>query len=127
MNGQQLLKLAGILDLGDIEGRMGVYLNDSREEKARGMINRETDDSFAIRHPWLTGIPTLGLWPIIAQSGAVERITRQMQRDDPALAKSVGAVAEKRRVQNLEAFNADTKRHEADRYSNAIAAAGKVN
>ena len=58
------------LRLGDVEDRIGTYLPDELEGKTSGMIANETAESFAIRHPFLTGIPTLGIWPGIAKENA---------------------------------------------------------
>lgn len=70
------------LDVNDIEDNLGFYLNDKTEKKVRGLINQENANNFALKHPIITGIPTLGIWPLIAKEKAIDNITRKLLRNN---------------------------------------------
>lgn len=102
IKGQIGLQKQAKVRVGDIEDRLGVYLPDSLEEKARGMIADETARSLGIRHPWLTGIPTLGLWPAIAHENAISRISRKLPRSDEGLRQDIAAVRNQRHQREVD-------------------------
>jgi len=80
----ELEKIAVSID--SIENRIGGYLTDEQEEVARDLIKKEKAKSFIMRHPWLTGLPTLGILPMAAHSIAQERIAKKMILSDPVIA-----------------------------------------
>ena len=95
------------LRVGDVEDRLGFYLSDMNEHKARKLIAERKNKSFALRHPWLTGLPTLGLAPAIAKERAVSRITNRMLRDDRKLRKQLGMTQEREHRRSVEKAKAE--------------------
>lgn len=76
------------LTMDSIEDQLGYYLNDKEEIPVRQMIAEQKNKRFALRHPFLTGIPTLGLAPIISQSNATNEIVRQLIKSNPIFQKA---------------------------------------
>ena len=70
------------LRVGDIEDELGVYLTDKNEEVARKLIRQQEKKRFGLRHPWLTGIPTLGIWPAISKARATDAIVNRLMRQN---------------------------------------------
>lgn len=54
-------------------GNVPYHLSDREENAARKSFGKSAKKSIAIRHPVLTGIPTLGIWPGIAKARAYSR------------------------------------------------------
>ena len=81
-----LMKIA--LKVKHIEEEFGDYLSHKDEAKAKKLIGKAKEKSFILRHPYLTGIPTLGIAPLIAGSKAKEGIVRNMARSDKKLLKN---------------------------------------
>ena len=92
----ELLKQAKKLDLDDIERHMGMYIRDSKDQD---LVNRGIDEaydkSFPLKHPYLTGIPTLGLAPAIAKDSAKDKIMHDLLRSNPEMHKEYLAAQEK--------------------------------
>jgi len=63
----QLAKTAAVklarrfYDVADIEDEMGTYFPDELENVVRNRVNQQRENSFALRHPIITGVPTLGI------------------------------------------------------------------
>ena len=115
----ELSKIAKLIDVDKVEDTLGVYLDDIRERKARQLIDQAYDKSFSLRHPFLTGIPTLGLAPLIAAGNAHDAIRRGLLRNDPELRERVGQVEETSHRRNVEM-------DEANRFSHISGAAGSL-
>lgn len=77
------------LGIDEVEDTLGVYLNDKTELQARDLINSQYAQSFALRHPVLTGIPTLGIAPAISYGRAMNKITRTLLKTNPELRAEV--------------------------------------
>ena len=110
------------LTVSDIEDALGDFLPDRHEDVARALIKKKTDNSFAIRPPFLTGVPTLGLWPAISKGKAVDSIVRSMSRKNPDIASMVRDNTARIRREEIEDAELQTANDEANRYSNAIGA-----
>ena len=82
---EKILEKVSKLTVEDVEDRLGVFLPDKWENEARRLIAKEKGRSVALRHPVLTGIPTLGIWPAIAHAKGKERVSRIMLRQDARL------------------------------------------
>lgn len=123
---QTFEKIASYLDLSDVEDRVGVYANDDYEPMIRGAIAKERDNSFALRHPVLTGIPTLGIAPAIAKENALDNITRHMARRDMGIANLLKAKEDRNEARALKQQELAIKRDEANRYRNAVQAGAKA-
>jgi hypothetical protein len=100
---------------------MGVYLSDKDEETARGLLKSEVGRRFVLRHPWLTGIPTLGLAPAIAKDQAYSKVMRKMLRGSPSLQKRHGNWLSEARNKRREEYEANTKRLKATETSRTAA------
>ena len=64
----------------DIERRVGMYFNDNEEATVRRMIGQQEAKRFALRHPKLTGIPTAGRAPALAERDAKREIVHSLLR-----------------------------------------------
>lgn len=78
-------KSARIFEMDDVENEMGMYFNDSLEPYVRKAVNAQYDKRFVLRHPWLTGIPTLGIAPAISKANATEEVKRQLVRKNSGI------------------------------------------
>ena len=96
----ELTKVA--LKMSDVEDHMGLYLDKKHHGKVREMIKKRKDKSFVLRHPVLTGVPTLGLAPAIARARAADRIKRELLRGDKGLRKAHEKAMDKRHAQDVE-------------------------
>lgn len=76
------------LRVSDIEDEVGFYATDKQEAKIRDLIKQKKSKSFILRHPILTGVPTLGIAPAVAKGRAVRSITRTMSRKDKKFGKA---------------------------------------
>jgi len=81
-------------------------------ELAEELLQKEKDKSFALRHPFITGLPTMGLWPLIKEQYALRRSGRKLMRKDPEFAAHVREI-------NDEAVRQQASLDEANRYRNA--------
>lgn len=77
------------LTIDDIEFPIGEYLTDEQEEYARPLIEEQNAKRFALRHPFLTGLPTLGIWPLIAEGRATNEVLRPMTKKFPELNEKI--------------------------------------
>lgn len=78
-----------------VEDRAGVPLNKEEEQKARQLLQSQVDKSTVLQHPYLTGIPTLGIAPAIAGSQASDKAFRKMRRENPELVERIQQQKEK--------------------------------
>jgi hypothetical protein len=70
---------------GSMPGRFSTHLNDEEEEVARELFGKAIKDSFVLRHPWLTGIPTLGIAPMRASANAYSDAVKVLRKKFPKL------------------------------------------
>jgi len=118
----EIKKVAG-LDVGNIEDDLGVYLNDATEEQARNLIDQRKKQSFGLRHPFLTGIPTFGIWPAISRENAIDFITRKLMRSNPDLKSEVLGVQAAERADEFEQMKAQAALDTANQGRNTVIAA----
>ena len=76
---QEMSKIA-FLRVEDVEDNLGTLLPEQALPWAQGKVEDAVDNSFSLRHPWLTGIPTMGIAPAVAHALATQAITRDIQR-----------------------------------------------
>jgi hypothetical protein len=69
----------------DVETHLGFLLPSDQDEKINEMAEQAVKKSFILRHPFLTGLPTLGLAPAIAHSNAIENIARNILKKEMSL------------------------------------------
>lgn len=79
------------LRMEDIEDNIGTYFNDRHEPFVRRLVAQENQNRMGLKHPILTGIPTLGIWPAIAKQKGVDSVTRQLVRNDQAIRQAYAA------------------------------------
>ncbi len=111
-------KLSGF-GVSDVENRLGLYLSDRAENKVRKDIAMAKNKSFALRHPVLTGIPTLGIAPAVAKDRAITNISDNLLRRDLKLRKQYRDVVDARRARGIEKYKLETERIKADQASRA--------
>lgn len=120
----ELTKVA--LKMSDIEDKMGLYLDKKHHGKVNKMIDERKKKSFALRHPILTGIPTLGLAPAMAKAKATEKIKRQLLREDGGLRKAHEKAQDKMHSRRMEEGRLAVEHEKANapvRAASSIAAA----
>ena len=83
-------KLARVLEVKDIErglvagpGRLRLRGNQLKETEE--MVEEQYAKRLGLRHPWLTGIPTLGIWPAISKAKAESAIYDALSEKSPKL------------------------------------------
>jgi hypothetical protein len=89
------------MEAEDVADRLGIYFNSKQKAMAEDLLDKEKQKSFALRHPILTGIPTLGILPAIAQSKAMRKIEHQIMAD-PAVRKAVDNALEQEHRREVE-------------------------
>jgi len=121
----ELEKIAKIR-VGDIEDVVGGYLSDSLEDEARDLIAKETAKRFAVRHPVLASLPTLGLpiWPSISKGKAIDKITKSLARKHPEIRKMKAKSEKDAYRAMIEQQKLDIESDKANQLSNAATAAG---
>jgi hypothetical protein len=89
-------KVAKILDLSDVENKLDYYFPDEEEEDIRERIKDQYSKRLGLRHPILTGLPTLGIWPAQSKFFAVGEITRGLFKKDKDLQRHYQGVQARR-------------------------------
>ena len=113
------MKKTAKLNVSDIEDEIGAYFGDKDEAKVRNLIGKARAKSFSMRHPILTGIPTLGIAPHMANEKAKGKILRQLLRGDLKMRKAHGAKQSRDRANRIEAHKMNTERLKATEKSRA--------
>jgi hypothetical protein len=109
-----------------------VRLTDEEEVKARDLLQDRVDNSFSLRHPWITGIPTLGIAPGIARVRAYDAVGSKMRRDTPELRERIMDANKRANAYNREVYNEGKEERIADadrklKYQGMALAAGVAN
>jgi hypothetical protein len=120
----ELMEKVAKLNVSSFENRAGFYVNDKDETKIRSMIRDLKSKSFVLRHPWITGIPSLGIAPAIAQGRATNSILARMIRRDPDFKKRYTNFHREQRNQRARNYTAETARLKATQAERSTAAAG---
>jgi hypothetical protein len=89
----KIVKEAAFLDVDKVEDAMMQYLSGQPAKDAARLVE-EHKGNIAIKHPILTGIPTLGIWPLVARGKALDKITRVLSRKYPEIKEEL----EKKRI-----------------------------
>jgi len=66
-----------------MRGERMPFLKGKDEEAAQGAWSELEGKSLGLRHPYLTGIPTLGIWPSISRANALDEMPRLMDKRSP--------------------------------------------
>jgi hypothetical protein len=75
-------KNASILEVGDVENEIGTIFPNELESRVRRDIEGQYGKRFALRHPILTGIPTLGIAPAVSYRNAMGEIKKEFQSEN---------------------------------------------
>jgi hypothetical protein len=75
--------------VSDIEDEMGSYLSPKEAPKVQQNLNTEAEKHFSLRHPYLTGIPTFGAWPISVHDKLKDKVMRELLRSNPRYQKAM--------------------------------------
>lgn len=90
-------------------GNVPYYLSDREERVARKSFAKSKEKSVALRHPVLTGIPTLGIWPGVAKGRAYRAAATDVEKHYPVAG---------RRARRSRMINASKRREEIIRELN---------
>jgi len=85
-------KMARFFDIKDVEsglvpGEGRHRLRGDQLSLAKDLIEEQHGKRVGIRHPWRTGIPTLGIWPAISKALAKGEVLDSLSDKYPALEK----------------------------------------
>lgn len=85
-----LIKIAKKLNISNFEDDYlgGAMLSDKGESKAKKLYAQKVNDSFVLRHPFLTGVPTLGIAPMMADDSAKSSVARKLIKSDTKLQRA---------------------------------------
>jgi len=108
-----LKKAKARMRVSGVEEHLGVGLDKKEERAARKRLKKSRDRSFVLRHPWLTGIPTLGIAPAVAKDAAYRKAARRMLRNRPSLRKRVERAKETAHRREIEMERATAPRRVA--------------
>jgi len=89
----------------DVESHMGSFVDPKDVPKTKAQLDEANAGSFALRHPFLAGIPTLGIWPAMAKDRALDEIKGELMRNNPAYLKALkeqDALDHKREVELMQ-------------------------
>lgn len=103
-----------MIDAEDVADRLGIYLDSRGMSMAQDLVDKAKEKSFALRHPFVTGIPTLGIWPSVAANKALRKIEHQIMAD-PKVRDAVDAAMEKehQREKELMPLRMEERKREA--------------
>jgi len=113
------IKKLARFDIIDVEKDIGVYLPDEVEDMVRNEVQKQIESRFAVRHPILAGIPTLGIAPSISKGRALEEIRHKLLRSYPSLAEMARQTAQ----QEFERELAKQQVEQPERFAHALATA----
>ena len=103
-------KQAKILNLSDIENELGVYISDKQEPAIRRLIAEQYEKRTPLRHPILTGIPTLGIAPAVSKAKAMDEVIRRSLRKDVQLRNTHEHYKQLMRDRALEDYKLESER-----------------
>lgn len=123
-----IAKSARFLELDDVEAALhpgpgSMYLSGNDRMMAEQLIERERGKRLGLRHPVLTGIPTLGLWPAASKASALEKIKRDLLRDNESLRGSWNIERDKQHQREVEERRLQIESDRANAARNTLLAA----
>lgn len=74
------LKIARLINVEDVEAAALQPLDAAKVDAA---IRELEDRNFVMRHPWLTGIPTFGIAPLLVKERKLQQLAHKFLREDP--------------------------------------------
>lgn len=82
----------GRLRVKHLEKALDDILSFKQENLARKLISEQAGKRIGMRHPFLTGIPTLGFWPHASKQRAKKEVLRSLAKADPEIRHRLRAV-----------------------------------
>lgn len=79
--------------IDDVEGHLETSIHPQDVKTLQQDMDRLNSSSLALKHPILTGIPTLGIWPAYAQGKALRELGGKLKRNNPYYKKTLDAEA----------------------------------
>lgn len=80
------------------------------EKKIEDVYQTEKGKRYGLRHPWITGIPTLGIWPAIERGRVTRGAISRIMLDHPEIKDQMDEF-----TRALELRKADSERREIER------------
>lgn len=102
----ELEKIA--LSTDAVEDRLGTVFTDEQIDVAQALLDAAKAKSFSLRHPWITGIPSLGIVPAISTAIAHDDATKTMARKYPDLKELYQKKIDQDAVERAAAASAST-------------------
>lgn len=90
--------------------------------EAEKLLDERKKESYGLRHPYVTGIPTLGVWPLISIGNAQRKIVAKLMAKHPELAEQYREYADKRYEQSITDRQLSNERDKANAMRNTIMA-----
>jgi hypothetical protein len=99
--------------LKDVEHRLGFYLTEPYDTaRAEQEIDKAKSESFALRHPIVSGLASFGLWPRMAKAEAARDIADTMIRSSPIVRDQLKGLGSREKQHHREVLSSHD---EADR------------
>ena len=111
------------LKLDDVEDHLGIMLDRRHHKDVERKLQERREKSFALRHPILTGLPTMGIAPAVARGKALESVKRHLLRSDPGVRKAYQRELDRQRQYALEDERLSIDRARAEAPVRAVGAA----
>jgi hypothetical protein len=127
-----MLKEARQLGLKDVENVLSryagddVFLGGDDAALAEEKLDKAKSESFSLRHPYLTGLPTLGIASTRAKVKALEKIFRGMMRDSESVRNAVNKIKADAYDKYLKERELQVESDKANKGKNTVRAAGSV-
>jgi len=90
-------KRAASLTRSDAEKEFGYYIRPGKGGDAVDTVLAKGNKKMGIKHPILTGIPTLGMWPAASRSNTMEDVDHEYKRHNPKFTKAIRNHGQKER------------------------------
>jgi len=87
-------------DVEKVEDYSDLIIPTKLEPEAKQLIKREIAKKYILRHPWVTGIPTLGLAPVIQKGVSSQRIVKALAKSHPELMDAVERAKDRQTLTN---------------------------
>lgn len=90
--------------------------------EAEKLLDERKQQSYGLRHPYVTGIPTLGIWPAISRTKAEKKIVARLMAKHPELADQYREYEDKRYNQSVTDRQLQSENDKANAVRNAVMA-----
>lgn len=90
--------------------------------ETQDLLDKRKEKSYGLRHPYITGIPTLGIWPAISRASAEGDIITRIMVRHPEIADQIREFDDKRYNQSVIDRQLRTDNDKANAARNTVAA-----